>query len=86
MRKVYDALSATRRVADELRTVLLYLESLQKTPPQEEEQLDYEDDGEGDIRSDVQEGSNVTRTIPIETTGAVSRLHHTVPEARLTFA
>ena len=86
MRKVYDALSATRRVADELRTVLLYLESLQKTPPQEEGQLDYEDDGEGDIRSDVQEGSNVTRTIPIETTGAVSRLHHTVPEARLTFA
>ena len=56
------------------------------SPPQEEEQLDYEDDGEGDIRSDVQEGSNVTRTIPIETTGAVSRLHHTVPEARLTFA
>ena len=86
MRKVYDALGATRRAADELRTVLLYLESLQKTPPQEEEQLDYEDDGEGDIRSDVQEGSNVTRTIPIETTGAVSRLHHTVPEARLTFA
>lgn len=86
MRKVYDALGATRRVADELRAVLLYLESLQKTPPQEEEQLDYEDDGEGDIRSDVQEGSNVTRTIPIETTGVVSRLHHIVPEARLTLA
>lgn len=76
MRKVYDALSATRRVADEPRTVLLYLESLQKTPPQEEENLDFEDDGGGDIRSDVQEGSNVTRTIPIQTTGMVSKLRH----------
>lgn len=65
-----------RRATDEPWAVLLYLESLRKTPPQEEENLDFEDDGGGDIRSDVQEGSNVTRTIPIQTTGVVSELRH----------
>ncbi|TFY63164.1 hypothetical protein EVJ58_g3410 [Rhodofomes roseus] len=54
--------------------VLLYLEGLQKTPPQEEENLDLDDDAGGDdIRSDVQEGSNITRTIPIQTTGIPER-------------
>jgi len=52
---------------------MLYLEGLEKTPPQGEEQLDFGDDGGDDIRSDVQEGSNITRTIPIQTTGLVSR-------------
>lgn len=65
---------------------MLYLESLQKTPPLEDENLDFEDDIGGDIRSDVQEGSNVARTIPIQTTGVVSRLRDDALEHRLTLA
>ena len=64
---------------------MLYLEGLQRTPPQEEEPLDFEDDG-GDIRSDIQEGSNVTRTIPIQTTGIVSESRHPALDHRLNLA